>query len=367
MRERGGSVGERPHANTSPGSSLATSGADADLIRQRYEGLRPFAPAPPAPPAVKPITLSASDPTVFSHVPMTDKVVFVTIDDGIEKEPQFIQMVKDFQIPITISLADVLIRDDYAYFEKLYETGYISIQNHTVTHTLDMPSLPASRQLDEISGQQEKLHKEYGVTPYIFRPPGGNYDATTIASASEAGLLILPMAAAIGLTARLSGRLVAAGRARWALVIAGVAITAGSAALTTVRATTPIAELVLVYIVFGIGFGFVNPPISNTAVSGMPPAQSGVAASIASTCRQVGATLGVAVIGSMVAGHELAGFTAASHGGWAVVCGCGLAVLLLGVASTSGWARATALRTRELLIAEPEEGAVYGRDSADVS
>ena len=147
----------------------------------------PFTPAP-APPAVKPITLGASDPTVFSHVPMTDKVVFVTIDDGIEKDPRFIQMVKDFQIPITISLADVLIRDDYAYFEKLYETGYISIQNHTVTHPLDMPSLPASRQLYEISGQQEKLRKEYGVTPYIFRPPGGTYDATTIASASGAGL-----------------------------------------------------------------------------------------------------------------------------------------------------------------------------------
>jgi peptidoglycan/xylan/chitin deacetylase (PgdA/CDA1 family) len=173
--------------STSPRSTPATSGVDADLIRQRYEGLGPFAPAP-AQPAVKPITLSASDPTVFSHVPMTDKVVFVTIDDGIEKDPKFIQMVKDFQIPITISLADVLIRDDYAYFEELYETGYISIQNHTVTHPLDMPSLAASRQLYEISGQQEKLRKEYGVTPYIFRPPGGNYDATTIATASEAGL-----------------------------------------------------------------------------------------------------------------------------------------------------------------------------------
>ena len=65
---------------------------------------------------------------------MTNKVVFVTIDDGIEKDPKFIQMVKDFQIPLTISLADVLIRDDYAYFEKLCETGYISIQNHTVHH-----------------------------------------------------------------------------------------------------------------------------------------------------------------------------------------------------------------------------------------
>ena len=171
----------------SPRSTPATSGVDADLIRRRYEGLGPFAPAP-APPAVKPVTLSASDPTVFSHVPMTDKVVFVTIDDGIEKDPKFVQMVRDFQIPITISLADVLIRDDYAYFEQLFKTGYVSIQNHTVNHPLDMPSLSASRQLYEISGQQEKLRKEYGVTPYIFRPPGGNYDATTIASASDAGL-----------------------------------------------------------------------------------------------------------------------------------------------------------------------------------
>ena len=173
--------------STSPGSTATTSGVDAELIRERYQGLKPFVPAP-APLAVKPITLSVSDPKVFSHVPMTDKVVFVTIDDGIEKDPKFIQMVKDFQIPITISLADVLIRDDYAYFEKLYETGYISIQNHTVTHPLDMPSLSASRQLDEISGQQDKLRKEYGTTPYIFRPPGGNYDATTIDSVSKAGL-----------------------------------------------------------------------------------------------------------------------------------------------------------------------------------
>ena len=121
-------------------------------------------------------------------MPMTGKVVFVTIDDGIEKDPRFIQMVKDFQIPLAVYLADVLIRDDYAYFEKLYETGYVSIQNHTVSHPLDMPGLSAARQLDEISGQQDKLRKEYGTTPYIFRPPGGNYDMTTIDLVGEAGL-----------------------------------------------------------------------------------------------------------------------------------------------------------------------------------
>jgi peptidoglycan/xylan/chitin deacetylase (PgdA/CDA1 family) len=178
----------RPASSTGTGTArAAASGVDAELVSRRYQGLKPFAPAPP-PPAVKPITLSAADPTVFSHVPLTDKVVFVTIDDGIEKDPEFIQMVRDFKVPITISLADVLIRDDYAYFEKLYETGYVSIQNHTVSHPLDMPALSASRQLDEISGQQEKLHHEYGVKPYIFRPPGGNYNATTTAAASAAGL-----------------------------------------------------------------------------------------------------------------------------------------------------------------------------------
>ncbi len=172
--------------SSAPAASGSGSGVDAELIKKRY-GLSPFRPAP-QPPSVKPVTLTAADPKVFSRVPMTDKVVFVTVDDGIEKDPNFIQMVKDFRIPITISLADVLIKDDYAYFEKLYQTGFVSIQNHTVSHPLNMPSLSAARQLDEISGQQQKLHKEYGATPYIFRPPGGNYNATTISSVRKGGL-----------------------------------------------------------------------------------------------------------------------------------------------------------------------------------
>jgi peptidoglycan/xylan/chitin deacetylase (PgdA/CDA1 family) len=175
------------HASASTRAAPAASGVDAELIKQRYLGLKPFAPAPPAP-AVKPLTLSASDPTVFSNVPMTDKVVFITVDDGLYKDPRNVQMVKDFQIPVTIELANLFISDDYAYFEKLYETGYVSIQNHTVDHPLDMPGLSASQQLYEIAGQQEILHREYGVTPYLFRPPGANYDETTIQMAGKAGL-----------------------------------------------------------------------------------------------------------------------------------------------------------------------------------
>jgi EmrB/QacA subfamily drug resistance transporter len=183
-------------------------------------------------------------------------------------------------------------------------------------------------------------------------------------SPALAGLLLLPMAATLAASAPLSGRLVAAGLPRRALVIAGVAIMLGSGVLMTLTAATPVAELAAVYVVFGIGFGLVNPPISNTAVSGMPPAQAGVAASVASTSRQVGSALGVAVTGSLVAGRHAAGFAVASHSGWAVIGGCGLAVLLIGVASTSRWARRSGERTRDLLIAEPEENTAHDRDCA---
>ena len=101
----------------------------------------------------------------------------------------------------------------------------------------------------------------------------------------------------------------------------------------------------LSYMVFGIGFGMVNPPITNTAVSGMPRAQAGVAAAIASTSRQVGASLGVAVIGSVVTGRIdgsfANGFAAASHLGWWIMAGCGVAVLCLAFVTTSRWARRT--------------------------
>ena len=105
------------------------------------------------------------------------------------------------------------------------------------------------------------------------------------------------------------------------------------------------------YVVFGIGFGMINAPITNTAVSGMPLAQAGVAAAVASTSRQVGSALGVAVLGSLVTAAAGASFAAdfagAAWPAWIVVIGCGLLVVALGLASTTAWARTTARRTAE--------------------
>jgi EmrB/QacA subfamily drug resistance transporter len=168
-------------------------------------------------------------------------------------------------------------------------------------------------------------------------------------SAFHAGLYTLPMAAMTVVFSPLSGRIVGSRGARLPLLVAGLAIAASCAALTGLTNNTPAGWLFLAYVIFGMGFGLVNAPITNAAVSGMPVAQAGVAAGIASASRQVGQLLGVAVIGSLVTsgihGPLRTSFAAASHVGWWTLAGCGAAVFLLGFVTTGRWALASAART----------------------
>jgi len=163
----------------------------------------------------------------------------------------------------------------------------------------------------------------------------------------EAGLYLLPMAAMTLLAAPISGILVGRGAVRPTLVIAALGLIVASLMLTSLSPTTPLPFLLTSYFLFGVGLGMVNPPITNAAVSGMPPAQAGVAAAVASTSRQVGATLGVAVLGA-VAGGALTGligksFATATHPAWWVTTSLGVVILLVAVGTTGRWADRTAL------------------------
>jgi EmrB/QacA subfamily drug resistance transporter len=168
-------------------------------------------------------------------------------------------------------------------------------------------------------------------------------------SALHAGLLTLPMAVLIFVFAPISGRLVGSRGPRLPLVLAGLAIMAASLLLVQLSNSTSVLYLLAAYVVFGLGFGLVNAPISNAAVSGMPNSQAGVAASVASASRQAGSALGVAVTGSLVAGASNTGLAAASHVAWALLAGCGLGIVVLGWASTGPRAIASAERVRAML------------------
>ena len=168
----------------------------------------------------------------------------------------------------------------------------------------------------------------------------------------EAGLATVPLALMLVVVSPLSGRIVGRRGPRLPLLISGVCSVAASAMLTGIGPDTSLLSLVATYVVFGIGFGFVNAPITNAAVSGMPRAQAGVAAAIATTSRQVGQTLGVAIVGAIVASHAGADLSSASHPAWWTLTALGGVIFVLGLVATSGRATASARRTAAALNPE---------------
>jgi EmrB/QacA subfamily drug resistance transporter len=170
-------------------------------------------------------------------------------------------------------------------------------------------------------------------------------------SALAAGLCLLPVGVMIVALSPVTGRLVAGRGPRLPLAVAGTALALGGGASLWLGPATPLPAVLAIYLLFGIALGTINPPITNTAVAGMPRSMTGVAASLASVGRQSGTTLGVAISGT-IAGSALArggaAFTGAAHGVWWLVLGLGVAIAALGLLSTGRWALATAGRAAAL-------------------
>jgi len=177
-------------------------------------------------------------------------------------------------------------------------------------------------------------------------------------SALYAGLHMLPMAVIMALGAVLSSRILARRGARLPMLAAGAGLAAGGVLSSGLTVWSPTSQIIIAFAIFGIGAGMVNAPITYAAVSGMPVSQAGVASGIASTSRQVGTSLGVAVTGSILAaslhGPLRTGFVAASHAAWLLLAACGAAIVVLGLVTTSRWALGTAARTAAMYeTAEP--------------
>ncbi|MFF3936094.1 polysaccharide deacetylase family protein [Streptomyces phaeofaciens] len=169
--------------------------------RQSYRrwGLTaPLAPAPARPdrPA-RPLSGSpasgnsgaAALPPVVDHVTTRDPVVFLTYDDGAERDPRFVDMVRELRLPVSMFLTDSVVGPGYGHFARLRSVG-ASLQNHTLDHAA-LRGLPYAGQRAEICGQQDKLHARFGLRPRFFRPPYGTYDTTTLRAAADCGITAL--------------------------------------------------------------------------------------------------------------------------------------------------------------------------------
>ncbi|MET9177744.1 DHA2 family efflux MFS transporter permease subunit [Kitasatospora aureofaciens] len=119
-------------------------------------------------------------------------------------------------------------------------------------------------------------------------------------SALQAGLLMLPLAVA---------QLLFAPRARLVVERLGVAATAaggmvlvalGFVGYTVLTATTPIWVLIVLGLVMGTGMAHVMPPVTVAIMGSLPREKAGAGSAVNNTFRQVGGSLGVAVLGAVL-------------------------------------------------------------------
>ncbi len=124
--------------------------------------------------------------TLIRKISTTKPVVFLTIDDGLVKNPDALQYIKDHKLNPTLFLTDQIIRDNYDYF-RTYQDAGIKIENHTLTHA-DLTKLSQSGQQSEICGQSDRIQSVYGVRPTIMRPPYGSFNDSTLVAAHNCGI-----------------------------------------------------------------------------------------------------------------------------------------------------------------------------------
>jgi peptidoglycan-N-acetylglucosamine deacetylase len=117
---------------------------------------------------------SAEPPmSVDFRVAPSAPVAFITIDDGVTKDRRGLRYVESRKLPVTAFLSAWTVKDRAAYFERITRWG--SIQNHTATHASLARSTTDLEH--EICYSQRALTRDFGVAPWLLRPPyGAGYD-----------------------------------------------------------------------------------------------------------------------------------------------------------------------------------------------
>jgi EmrB/QacA subfamily drug resistance transporter len=123
-------------------------------------------------------------------------------------------------------------------------------------------------------------------------------------SALDAGLIVVPTSLGNLFVTRLAGRLTATRGPGLPVMLACTSMAAGTFGLAMlIRHSAPVWQLIAAYMVVGSGAGLLNTPLTSAAMSGLPRERAGVAGAVTSTFRQVGNSIGVALLGSLALGQ----------------------------------------------------------------
>lgn len=134
-------------------------------------------------------TYSADEVVVLSKVRTKDKVVFITIDDGVTVSDGLAELIDEEQLPITtFALAGELWRNRDWFMQR----NTMTFENHTDTHA-HMTLINPKQQSYEICRASQVIRNVTGERPVFFRPPGGSWNEEVRESVGRSGIKYLLM------------------------------------------------------------------------------------------------------------------------------------------------------------------------------
>ena len=140
-------------------------------------------------------------------------------------------------------------------------------------------------------------------------------------SPTKAGLAFVPMALAIAVAAILSPRVVPVLGANRTVALAMAIMTAGLVLFVRIGAGATFTDLLPGFLIFGVGAGLMNVPVTNAVIDGAPAAQAGIASALLNASREIAGLLGVTVIGAVVRTSESASLRSGTQPGQAFIDG----------------------------------------------
>jgi peptidoglycan/xylan/chitin deacetylase (PgdA/CDA1 family) len=183
----GCAIATRPLADAKPKAS-ATAGATASP--KRSTAPNPFlARVPKFPPAPAPERIALPDRAeapIYHRLPVAQPVAFLTIDDGLVRQPQAIQLMQAAHIPFTMFLIAPVAAANPQFFKAMEQAGGV-VEDHTVNHA-NLRGRSYEAQRKEICDAVSTLSDAFGSPPKLFRPPYGDYDQTTLRAVHDCGL-----------------------------------------------------------------------------------------------------------------------------------------------------------------------------------
>jgi peptidoglycan/xylan/chitin deacetylase (PgdA/CDA1 family) len=183
-------------ASPSPTSSPSTEGDDpsptpdapspAKDVNWYLSQMPKFGQAPE--PELMTVPPGQSTPWWF-RVPTKNKVAFITIDDGgMTRSPVARDFIIRAGIPVTMFLNSPAAASYTDYFKAIQGSG-AHVQDHTVTHR-NLKGQSYDFQHKEIADCRDRHAELFGESPWLFRPPFGNYDSVTLKAARDCGMQV---------------------------------------------------------------------------------------------------------------------------------------------------------------------------------